>query len=311
MSDTMAPHWLPGNRKMERKRLVMRFFKCFCVGFLLWMSGAGAVAAQDAEVTEALPNIFCMVDRTGDGANSTFIITNEGVIVIDTRGSEQQAGRVLKAIRTATDQPVVYTINSHFHKENISGNAVFQSGHSIIAQKRAQAMMILKAEREQRTVTPPNLSFEKKLEIKLGQYHLKLIHPGPAHTDGDLYIYIPKWRILITGGLVFNRIIPFLGDGYIESWIHALREMEDLDAEVIVPGHGAVAGKPIVTQMKHYLMELKRYVNHQLDDGKNLPDTMQAVKEQLKAKYSKWQHFERVDENIVRAYVEYSVQRGT
>jgi cyclase len=275
------------------------------------MSGAGAVAAQDAELTEALPNIFCMVDRTGDGANSTFIITNEGVIVIDTRGSEQQAAQVLKAIREATDQPVVYTINSHFHKENISGNAVFKSGNSIIAQKRAQAMMILKAEREQRAVTPPNLSFEKKLEIKLGQYHLKLIHPGPAHTDGDLYIYIPKWRIIITGGLVFNRIIPFLGDGYIESWIHALREMEDLDAEVIVPGHGPVAGKPIVTQMKHYLMELKRYVNHQLDDGKNLPDTMQAVKEQLKGKYGGWQHFERVDENIVRAYVEYSVQRGT
>lgn len=307
----MAAHWLPGNRKMERKRLVMRFFKCFCVGSLLWMSDAGAVMAQEAELTETLPNIFCLVDRTGDGANSTFIITNEGVIVIDTRGSEQEAGQVLKAIREVTDQPVVYTINSHFHKENTSGNAVFRSGNSIIAQKRAQAMMILKAEQEQRTVTPPNLTFEKKLEIKLGQYHLKLIHPGPAHTDGDLYIYIPKWRIIITGGLVFNRIIPFLGDGYIESWIHALREMEDLDAEVIVPGHGPVAGKPIVTQMKHYLMELKRFVNDQLDDGKNLPDTMQAVKEQLKGKYGGWQHFERVDENIVRAYLEYSAQQGT
>ncbi len=288
----------------------MRFFKCLCVGFLVWMSAAGGVFAQEARLTEALPNIYCMVDLTGNGANAAFITTKEGVIVIDTRGSKQEASQVLKAIRKMTNQPVVYVVNSHFHKENISGNGVFKSARTLIAQKRAQAMTVLEAEREKRKVTPANLAFEKKLELKLGKYHLKLIHPGPAHTDGDLYIYIPKWRILITGGLVFNRIIPFLGDSNIESWIHALVEMENLDAEVIVPGHGAVGGKPLVTQMKHYLMELKRFVSDALDDRKNLPDTITLVKEKLKKKYSGWKHFERIDENIVRAYVEYSAKRG-
>lgn len=289
----------------------MRFFKCLCVGFLVWMSAAGGVFAQEARLTEALPNIYCMVDLTGNGANAAFITTKEGVIVIDTRGSKQEAAQVLKAIRKMTNQPVVYVVNSHFHKENISGNGVFKSARTIIAQKRAQAMTVLEAEREKRKVTPANLSFKKKLELKLGKYHLKLIHPGPAHTDGDLYIYVPKWRIIITGGLVSNRIIPFLGDSNIESWIHALVEMEDLDAEVIVPGHGPVGGKPIVTQMKHYLMELKRFVNDALDDRINLPGTITLVKEKLKAKYSKWKHFDRIDENIVRAYVEYSAKRGT
>ena len=289
----------------------MRFFKCLCVGFLVWMSAAGGVFAQEARLTEALPNIYCMVDLTGNGANAAFITTKEGVIVIDTRGSKQEAAQVLKAIRKMTNQSVVYVVNSHFHKENISGNGVFKSARTIIAQKRAQAMTVLEAEREKRKVTPANLSFKKKLELKLGKYHLKLIHPGPAHTDGDLYIYIPKWRIIITGGLVSNRIIPFLGDSNIESWIHALVEMEDLDAEVIVPGHGPVGGKPIVTQMKHYLMELKRFVNDALDDRISLPGTITLVKEKLKAKYSKWKHFDRIDENIVRAYVEYSAKRGT
>ena len=274
------------------------------------MSGVGAVFAEEAKLMEALPNIFCMVDKSGNGANSTFITTKEGVIVIDTRGNKTEAAQVLKAIRKATSQPVVYVVNSHFHKENISGNGVFKFARTLIAQKQALAMIVTEAEREKRKVTPPNLSFEKKLELKLGKYHLKLIHPGPAHTDGDLYVYIPKWRILITGGMVFNHIIPFLGDSTIESWLHALVEMEDLDAEVIVPGHGPVGGKPIVTQMKHYLMELKRYVSDALDDGKNLPDTITLVKEKLKKKYSGWQHFERVDENIVRAYLEYSVKHG-
>ena len=289
----------------------MRFFNCLCMGFLLWMGGASGVFAQDAKLIEALPNIYCMVDLTANGANSTFITTKEGVIVIDTRGNEKEAAQVLKAVRKATDQPVVYVVNSHFHKENIYGNGTFKSARTIIAQKRTLAMTVLEAGREKQKVTPANLVFDKKLELKLGKYHLKLIHPGPAHTDGDLYIYIPKWRIIITGGMVYNRIIPFLGDGNVESWIHALVDMENLDAEVIVPGHGAVGGKPLVTQMKHYLMELKRFVNDALDDGKNLPDTITLVKEKLKVKYSGWQHFDRVDENIVRAYIEYSAKRGT
>ena len=297
---------------MERQWFAMRLFKCFSLLAVFWMCSAAPVAAAaEAELMEALPNIFCLVDPTGNGANSAFITTKEGVIVLDTRGNEQEAGQVLKAIGETTKQPVVYVVNSHFHKENTSGNSVFKTARTLIAQKRAVAMIVLEAEREKRKITPPNLAFEKQLELKLGKYHLKLIHPGPAHTDGDLYIYIPKWRILITGGMVFNHIIPFLGDGYIESWIHALREMEDLDAEVIVPGHGPVGGKPIVTQMKHYLMELRRYVNDALDDNKNLPETIELVRAQLKTKYSDWDHFERVDENIVRVYLEYSAKRGT
>ncbi len=288
----------------------MRMIKWFSLLAMFWMVPASPAVAADAELMEALPNIYCLVDPTGNGANSVFITTREGVIVIDTRGSEEEAGQVLQAIGKKTKQPVVYVVNSHFHKENVSGNAVFKSAKTIIAQRRAQAMIIIEAEQEKRKVTPPNLAFDRKLELMMGRYHLKLIHPGQAHTDGDLYIYIPKWRIIITGGMVFNHIIPVLGDAYIESWIHALREMEDLDAEVIVPGHGRVGGKPLVTKMKHYLMELKRFVNDALDDRKNLPETMEIVKAKLKDKYSGWDHFDRVDENIVRAYLEYSAKRG-
>ena len=273
------------------------------------MSSAGAVFAQEVKLMEALPNIYCMVDQTGHGANATFITTKEGVIVIDTRGSAKEAKQVLKAIREMTQQPVIYVVNSHFHKENIAGNGVFTDARTIIAQQKALAMIVTEAERENRKVTPPNLSFEKKLELKLGKYHLKLVHPGPGHTEGDLYVYIPKWRILITGGMVFNHIIPFLGDSAIDSWIDGLVEMEDLDAEVIVPGHGPVGGKPLVTQMKHYLMELKRFVNDALDDRKNLSETITLVKANLSTKYSGWKHFDRVEENIVRAYVEYSAKR--
>jgi len=297
-------------RKMERKQPVMRFFKWFGLPVLLWMMFSMTAYAEKAELMEALPNIYCLVDKSGEGANSVFIITKEGVVVMDTRASEQEGKEVLAAIREKTEQPVAYVLNSHFHPENISGNSAFADTRTVIAHRKAQAAIIIDAREQKRKITPPNLSFRKKLDLMLGQYHLKLFHPGTAHTEGDLYIYIPKWRIILTGGLVYNQIIPFLGDATIEGWIEALREMERLDAEVIVPGHGPVAGKPVITQMKHYLMELKRFVNDALDDRKNLPDAMVLVKDKLKAKYEGWAHFDRVDENIVRAYLEYSDKRG-
>ncbi|NIP99878.1 MAG: MBL fold metallo-hydrolase [Nitrospinaceae bacterium] len=288
----------------------MRYFKGLWVMLAVAGLNAGAVYAQEAALEEALPNIYCLVPQAGDDANSAFITTGQGVIVIDTRNSPEGGGKVLKVIRETTEQPVAYVINSHFHKENISGNAAFKSVPTIIAHRKSQPLMFEQAEEENRQLTPPNVTFKKQMELKLGQYHLHLIHPGPAHTEGDLYVYIPKWRIIITGGLVYNRIIPYLGDSNIQSWIRALQQMEDLDAEVIVPGHGRVGGKPLVTQIKHYLMELTRFVNDALDARKNLPETLKRVKEQLKPKYSGWAHFERIDENIVRAYVELNDKRG-
>ncbi len=67
----------------------------------------------------------------------------------------------------------------------------------------------------------------------------------------------------------------------------------------------------MVTLMIHYLMEQKRFFKYSLDDRKNLPETMEIVKAKLKTKYSGWDHFDRVDENIVRADVDYSAKRGT
>jgi glyoxylase-like metal-dependent hydrolase (beta-lactamase superfamily II) len=140
---------------------------------------------------------------------------------------------------------------------------------------------------------------------------LQLRHPGPAHTDGDLYVYMPSWRTIVAGGLVFNEVLPEINDSYIDPWIDALQEMEDLDAELIVPGHGKPGGKQIIIQAKHYLILLKRHVNYQLDEGRSLKETIHHVSGILKDKYGHWQHPERMVDNIRRAYIEYSAKRGT
>jgi len=272
-----------------------------------------AVPAQAGEyrILEVLPNIMTVMPQSPNDGNSTFITTPDGVIVIDTRLTQAGGEQVKEEIKKLTSKPVVYVINSHFHEENMTGNLAFSETKTIIAHKKTQEILLERIENEKLKIRVPNLVFENQMDLALGGFRLKLIHPGPAHTKGDLYIYLPSWRTIITGALVFNKVIPDMSDGYIDLWVDALQEMEDLDAELIVPGHGQPGGKPLVTQMKHYLMQLKRWVNDRLDDGKNLKTIRKEVSALIKQRYGHWKHQDRIDANIQRAFFEYSAKRGT
>lgn len=290
--------------------------------FLIHFLAASPLLAEDVKTSFVMENIYTIVSGEGVDSNSTFIITKEGVIVIDTRPTPIEAKKVLAEIRKRTDLPIIYTINTHFHGDHTFGNQIFNQSKTIIAHRNVRKSLFGKSGKdhlaffktfglpgmEEVKITPPNLVYEKSLNIYLGGYHLELIHAGRGHTDGDTFIYMPSSRLMITGDLVFNKKIPFAGHGYIDEWIQSLVLMENLDAEIIVPGHGQVGGKPLVTQMKHYLMELKTYVIQALGEGKSLKETQDAVRPELEKKYSHWKKLEWLDGNIERAYYEFSAK---
>ena len=160
---------------------------------------------------------------------------------------------------------------------------------------------------EETVVTPPNIIFKDKMDIYVGEYHLELIHVK-GHTDGDLFIYIEALKTLITGDLILNKRIPYMGEAYIEDWIKAINYMGDLNAEIYIPGHGDPGGKPVLIAMKHYLIELRQMVENQIKNGSSLTETQDAVRPKLKAKYSNWEKLEWLDGNIKRAYREFSLK---
>lgn len=276
----------------------------------IWLAWAGVAVAEEARTFEILPHIWTVHSEGGPDANATFIITDQGVMVIDTRMTAQGGQHLHDEIRKKTDKPVTHVVNTHHHKDSVLGNSAFKECPSIIAHLKAQKNMETMAKLEGlKGLTYPNLAFDKKVELTLGGYLLELRHPGPGHTDGDLYVYLPTWRTIIAGGLVFNRVIPDMNDSYIDPWIDALQEMEDIDAELIVPGHGRPGGKQIIIQAKHYLILLRQYVNRELDKGYDLNKTIENVTARLKEKYSDWAHAERMEENIRRAFIEYTAKR--
>ena len=275
--------------------------------------------AGETKTVNVLKNVYTMIDTDGEDSNTTFIITTEGVIIIDTRPTPTEARKVLKEIRKLTNLPIVYTINTHYHGDHTFGNQIFKSSKSIIAHKNVRDTLIKSGQdhlslfktfglpgMDEVEVTPPNIVYEKGMEIWLGEYRLQLLYHGKGHTNGDTIIFLDQLRTVITGDLVFNKKIPYMADAYIDEWIESLKYIQFLKNETVIPGHGPIGGRPTVIAMKHYLMDLKERVLEQLKDKKSLEETQNAVEPILRKKYKDWKKLDWIKGNIERAWLEYS-----
>jgi cyclase len=301
--------------------------RSFLVGvgvFLIFLFGVEVCSGEEPRTIEVWKNLYTVVNGEGVDSNSTFLVTKEGVIVVDTRVTPKEAKKLRTEIRKITDLPILYVINTHYHGDHTFGNQVFKDSRAIIAHENVQKNLIgetgemhldqFKSRNipgmEDTVITIPNMIFKDKMEIYVGGYHLQLIHVR-GHTDGDLFIYIKELRTLITGDLVSNNKIPYLGDGYVEEWISSLRYMGDLDAEIYIPGHGVPGGKPVYLAMKFYFFNLKSLVLQQLEEGKSLKETQEAVRPILMEKYKLWKNLHLIDSNIKRVYMEYSLKQDS
>jgi glyoxylase-like metal-dependent hydrolase (beta-lactamase superfamily II) len=292
--------------------------------FVSFLAVNGLCGAEGLKTIEVWKNLFTVVNGDGVDSNTTFLITKKGVIVVDTRVTPGEAKKVMAEIRKHTDLPILYAINTHYHGDHTFGNQVFEDSGAIIAHENVLKSLVGASGQEhldffktmnipgmeETVITLPNMLFKDQMEIFVGGYHLKLIH-ARGHTDGDLFIYIEDLKTLITGDLVFNGKIPYMGDAYIEDWLSAMNKLGDLDAEIYIPGHGAPGGKPVFIAMKHYLLNLKEMVLKQLEEGKSLKETQDAVRPVLMEKYKGWKNLDWLDANIQRAYLEYSIKQGT
>jgi len=241
---------------------------------------------------------------------------------VDTRVTPLEAGKVLAEIRKRTQLPILYTINTHYHGDHTFGNQVFEDSGAIIAHENVKKSLTGASGKahldffktmnipgmDETVITLPNMVFKEEMEMYVGGYHLKLIH-ARGHTDGDLFVYIKELKTLITGDLVSNGKVPYMGDAYVEEWIASLDVLSDFDAEIYIPGHGEPGGKPVLIAMKHYLINLKEMVRNQMEKGLSLKETQDAVRPLLQAKYKNLKKQEWLDANIERAYLEFSMKK--
>jgi len=152
-------------------------------------------------------------------------------------------------------------------------------------------------------LTPASITYEDKMIVHLGGKVIELLHPGPAHTYGDTLVYLPEDKVLFTGDVAFHYLTPLARDGHISNWIKVANGiLNHLDATTLIPGHGPVSGKEVVSATLKYLRLVKRTSRSHFQWGASVEDTSRAV---LLGEYADWVEPERVMVNVQRLYQEF------
>ncbi len=270
--------------------------------FLVLLLAASASAATGQEIKKIAPRVYAFIGG-GGSTNSGFVITESGVIVIDSEGPRERALDLLARIKEKTAKPVIYIINTHYHGDHTFGNQYFTG--TIISEEKTRKLLVSedKAHRARFKkffgpnsldgfrLTLPEITFTNELRLHEGKVEIIIRHAGPAHTTGDAYVYLPKERIIFTGDILYKGRLPWLGEGSVMGNMAALDKILALDADIYVPGHGGIATKKDVLAYKKYLQDLIREVRRLRKEGKTLEEVKKEI--QLPAykaylKYTEW-----------------------
>ena len=263
---------------------------------------AGASRAAETGLTRIAENVYSYVDvknpspATSFGSNGGIIIGRDGVVVVDTLMTAKEAKRFIKDIRAVTGKPIKYVVDTHYHLDHALGNAEFaRLGAVIISHENDRANLakngeetlkrhgeygISKEDMAGTEIALPNLTYDTKMTIELGDQSVILMHPGAAHTNGDTLVYLPDKKVLFTGDVLFTNFHPFLAEGDLASWGKVLDSILAMDVEKIIPGHGPLSTKKDVEDMKKYLIAFDGKAKELCSKSK---DVKYIVAEMLKA----------------------------
>ena len=211
----------------------------------------------------------------GHDMTSGFIVTKEGVVVVDAGGSIGDARAMHKAIQAVTSKPIRWVVNTGGQGHRWIGNSYFATlkGVKIIASqackadiaKRKDFQMVMarkhiKQAFEDTNATLPDTTFADHYTLPTPDKTIKLIYTGGGHTPGDIFVVLPKEGIVFTGDIVFHQRLLGVQPGGGLRWIKTLEYLRDtLKPKIIIPGHGSVTDLAHAMHDSYdYLMMLKR-----------------------------------------------------
>lgn len=313
---------------------VASLFASLCASLLAAASGGlrAQPIAPAVQPVAVAPNIYLAqgLPALGSAANrnfvsnAAFVLTREGVVVIDALGSPVLAEELLAAIARLTPLPVRHVIVTHFHADHVYGLQVFRErGAQIVAHAAGQAYLHsetaalrLAASRtdlapwvnERTRLVPADRWLHGPETLQLGGIDFRLQPMGPAHTPEDVAVFLPQSGVLFSGDIVFRNRVPFVGQADSARWIAALQELLALNPRLIVPGHGPAssAAAEDLALTRDYLVHLRQSM---AEAARNLEPFDEAY---ARADWSRFEHLPLFRAaNRINAYNTYLLMEQT
>lgn len=294
-------------------------------GFFAWQKAGLPVALADeapgtmlfSAPIEVIPGVWTSIGATapatfensGHNNNLSFIITDEGVVVMNAGDNYLLAQALHREIKSRTDQPVRYVI-----LENGQGHAMLgmnywqEQGAIVIAHEDAideithngedilQRMQRRNRDKSMATVlSTPDESMAEKKVIELGGWTMEILNLGPAHSPGDILLWLPQKKLVISGDMAFHqRLLPVFEHTDTAAWIDTWDSFAALDATIVIPGHGGPTNMPEVELYTlGYLTHMRTQIGDLIESGGTLIDA-------YKVDQSAYRHLDTFRELAVR-----------
>ena len=295
----------------------MKILNCLVIVF--WSLNSIVLASEDIKdkypqselynkPVEVIPNVFSAIGATapptyensGHNNNLSFVITTDGVVVINSGASVRLASALHEEIKTITDQPVKLVINENGQGHAILGNLYWsQLGVDILAHEDAiheieensytilERMKSYNRDKAVGTeVVIPNKSFSEKVIFNLGGLEFHVLHLGPAHGPGDTQVWLPQLSLVIAGDMAFHeRMLPIFENTCTKCWLETWdKKFAPLKATYVIPGHGHPTNMAQVTRFtRDYLVDLRAKVLEVLDNGGDLAEAFYVDQERWRS----------------------------
>jgi glyoxylase-like metal-dependent hydrolase (beta-lactamase superfamily II)/rhodanese-related sulfurtransferase len=285
-------------------RLGYRDVKNYADGFFAWRDAGLAVDAPDLALDSMLfsrpqpvaDGIWSAIGATkpptyensGHNNNLSFIVTDEGVVVINAGDNYLLARALHEEIRKITDQPVRYVVLENGQGHAAMGSAYWkEQGATIIAHADAKSKLetigesirdrVLQRSRDKGMGTRlvlPDETFDDTRVIELGGKRIELLYLGPAHSPGDISVWLPEQKVVIAGDIAFHqRMLPVFEETDTAAWLETWESFAALGAEIVVPGHGTPTTMEEVTRYtRDYLADMREQIGALIEDGGSLAE---------------------------------------
>ena len=220
----------------------------------------------------------------GFNSNAGFVVTDEGVVVVDALGTPALGNALLQAIRKVTPKPVKRVIVTHYHADHFYGLEPLKKAGAEIWAHRAALAYLESGEAERRLMQRAHDLFpwvdettaivradrwlDEQEQFTLGGVRFEVQHMGPAHSPEDVIVVVPQDGVIFSGDILFAGRIPFVGEADSKRWLERIDRLLLLKPRVMITGHGEVSRDPAkdLALTRDYLLYLRKTMGKAVED---------------------------------------------
>ncbi len=192
-------------------------------------------------------------------SNGGFVIGSDGVLVIDPFQTPELAELMISTVKSLTDKPIKYVLNTHYHLDHTGGNVAFVKREVPVIGRGVIREYIQSGKNNTAGVTPPTVIINSQTDLWLGDRQVRIDRVDGHSSGTDLVAYVPDAKVLFSGDMVFNKRIPYTGDSDIRQWQGSLYRLIAIYPEAkVVPGHGDVTDVTGLQAQQAYFSRLER-----------------------------------------------------